>query len=282
MLKRGTRQCAIVHLEKHGRVYLRVGARYLGVVGGALRVVDGVQNAEAFRFERGTGSTEYAIYTDSGVVAVNATTGAFYVKQQRDASSTLIVTGVPKQDAIAVHNARVDASGAVVRADRPDRPDRPEAMVAALVEMDGKSVYGIYVTKETADLLEESMEQGAKIRAMRASCCSRFRASCVDEADNLLKPMCCTECKDTLDTCAELVRYDAGPLIKRETCCKSIAMLGVKRVYGDTECAEVPGSCDPDVQIEYTRLAALGGVLVPSFGEVAVARFLCNELYSAA
>jgi len=275
VLKRGTRQCAVVHLEKHGRVHLRVGSKYLGVVGGALRVVDGVQSAAAFRFERGNAATEYAMVTDSGSVTVEASTGAFYVKQQRDASSTLVVTGVPKQDAIAVHDARVDASGAVVRA------DGPQAIVATLLAMDGKSVYGIYVTKETSDLLEESMEQASKVRAMHASCCSRFRASCVDEADSLLKPMCCNECKDTLDTCAELVRYDAGPLIKRETCCKSIAMLGVRRVYGDTECADVPGSCDPDVQIEYTRLAALGGVFVPSFGEVAVARFLCNELYSA-
>jgi hypothetical protein len=62
-------------------------------------------------------------------------------------------------------------------------------------------------------------------------------------------------------------------------------------VYGDSECAAVPGTCDRDAQIEYTRLSGLnnglnglnglnGGVYVPSFGEVAVARFLCNELYT--
>jgi hypothetical protein len=70
-------------------------------------------------------------------------------------------------------------------------------------------------------------------------------------------------------------------------------------VYGDSECAAVPGTCDRDAQIEYTRLSGLTGltgltglngldgltgldvgVYVPSFGEVAVARFLCNELYT--
>jgi hypothetical protein len=63
-------------------------------------------------------------------------------------------------------------------------------------------------------------------------------------------------------------------------------MLGVTRVYGDSECSDAPGSCDRDAAIAYTMLSGLNGptglhgVYVPSFGEVAVARFLCNELYT--
>ena len=183
------------------------------------------------------------------------------------------MTGVAKRDVIAVHHARVDEKGAVVRSETG-------AVVLSLVNMDGTVAYGVNVEKRVSDLLEESMALAEKLRAMRASCCSRFGADCVVAKDNVLKPLCCTECKDTLETCPELVRYDAWPLIQRETCCASIAMLGVSRVYGDTECAVVPGTCDRTARIEQTILTALDGVYVPSFGEVAVARFLCNELYT--
>ena len=282
--KLGTKQCPLAYPDKYDRVYLRVEAsKYLGVVDGALRVVSGMKSAEAFKFKRVT-PTKYTLATTTtsgrttGVVTVDAG-GAFYVRKESTAPSTLVVTGVAKRDVIAVHHARVDEKGAVVRSET-------DAVVLSMVNMDGTVAYGVNVEKRVADLLDVSIAQAEKLRAMRASCCSRFGPSCVDPRDAVLKPMCCTECKDTLDTCPELVRYDAGPLIQRDTCCKSIAMLGVTRVYGDSECAAAPGSCDREALIEYTRLSAVDsvgavdGVYVPSFGEVAVARFLCNELYT--
>lgn len=279
--KLGTKQCPLAYPDKYDRVYLRVEAsKYLGVVDGALRVVSGMKSAEAFKFKRVT-PTKYTLVTTTtsgrttGVVTVD-TGGAFYVRKESTAPSTLVVTGVAKRDVIAVHHARVDEKGAVVRSETG-------AVVLSMVNMDGTVAYGVNVTREVAALLDVSIAQAEKLRAMRASCCSRFGQTCVDPKDNVLKPLCCTECKDTLDTCPELVRYDAGPLIQRDTCCKSIAMLGVTRVYGDSECAAVPGSCDREALIEYTKLSdpgGLEGVYVPSFGEVAVARFLCNELYT--
>ena len=280
----GARQCAVVYPEKYGRVYLRLeGSKYLGIVDGKLRVVGG-ESAAVFKFKRVTNKTFVVTVSASGpagqqgpaqkgaVLAVDARTGEFYVRDESAEPPTLVVTGVPKRDVIAVHRAKV-YEGAVVRAET-------DAVVVAMVRMDGTSAYGIYEPEDVSALLEESMARAKKVRAMHASCCSRFGPSCVDPKDAVLKPMCCTECKDTLETCPELVRYDAWPLIQRETCCASIAMLGVSRVYGDTECAVVPGTCDRTARIEQTILTALDGVYVPSFGEVAVARFLCNELYT--
>ena len=274
----GARQCAVVYPEKYGRVYLRLeGSKYLGIVDGKLRVVGG-ESAAVFKFKRVTNKTFVVTVSASGpaqtgaVLAVDARTGEFYVRDESADPPTLVVTGVPKRDVIAVHRAKV-YEGAVVRAET-------DAVVVAMVRMDGTSAYGIYEPEDVSALLEESMARAKKVRAMHASCCSRFGPSCVDPEDAVLKPMCCTECKDTLETCPELVRYDAWPLIQRETCCASIAMLGVSRVYGDTECAVVPGTCDRTARIEQTILTALDGVYVPSFGEVAVARFLCNELYT--
>ena len=294
--KLGTKQCAVVYPEKYGRVYLRVeGTRYLGVVDGKLRVV-GAESAAVFKFKKVTEKTFVVTTTKTKTLVVvepRTSSEPFYAREDQGTSPpTLVVTGVPKRDVIAVHHARVDESGAVVRSET-------DAVVVEMIKMDGTSAYGIYVPADVSALLEESMARAAKVRAMRASCCSRFGQTCVDPKDTVLKPMCCTECKDTLETCPELVRYDAWPLIQRDTCCQSIAMLGITRVYGDSECAAVPGTCDRDAQIEYTRLSGLTGltgltglngldgltgldvgVYVPSFGEVAVARFLCNELYT--
>lgn len=296
----GTTRCAVVYMDKYASVYIRVGAQYLGL---GLGLVPGPANgpaargvgsgssavrlgaresAVAFRFVRAstTDRTKYRLLlVRGGAVAVDAQTGAFYVKGASDATSTLTVTGVPKQFAIAVHGARVEEGGLVrAAAGRDDAP--AVAVVAHLVDMKGAPVYGMYVPKATADLLDESIAQTNKLRAMKASCCSRFRSQCVDEADTVLKPMCCTECADTLETCAELVRYDAGPMIQRDMCCLSIAQLGVRRVYGDAECADAPGVCARDAAIEHSKLASLNDTLVPSFGEIAIWRFLCNELYT--
>ena len=292
----GTTRCAVVYMDKYASVYIRVGAQYLGlgtgpangpaargVGSGSSAVRLGArESAVAFRFVRAstTDRTKYRLLlVRGGAVAVDAQTGAFYVKGASDATSTLTVTGVPKQFAIAVHGARVEEGGLVrAAAGRDDAP--AVAVVAHLVDMKGAPVYGMYVPKATADLLDESIAQTNKLRAMKASCCSRFRSQCVDEADTVLKPMCCTECADTLETCAELVRYDAGPMIQRDMCCLSIAQLGVRRVYGDAECADAPGVCARDAAIEHSKLASLNDTLVPSFGEIAIWRFLCNELYT--
>lgn len=289
----GTTQCAVVYMDKYASVYIRVGAQYLGLgpgtgpanglaargVGSAVRL-GARESAVAFRFVRAstTDRTKYRLLlVRGGAVAVDANTGAFYVKGASDATSTLTVTGVPKQFAIAVHGARVEEGGLVrAAAGRAAAP----AVVAHLLDMKGAPVYGMYVPKATADLLDESIAHGSKLRAMKASCCSRFRSQCVDEADTVLKPMCCTECADTLETCAQLVRYDAGPMIQRDMCCLSIAQLGVRRVYGDAECADAPGACARDAAIEHSKLASLNDTLVPSFGEIAIGRFLCNELYT--
>lgn len=285
----GTTQCAVVYMDKYASVYIRVGAQYLGLgpgpangpgpasgVGSAV-LFGARESAVAFRFVRAstTDRTKYRLLlVRGGAVAVDAQTGAFYVKAAPDATSTLTVTGVPKQEAIAVHGARVDGEGRLVRA------AAAAAVVAYTADMKGAPVYGIYVPKATASLLDESIAQGDKVRSMKASCCSRFRSQCVDEADAVLKPMCCTECVDTVETCAELVRYDAGPMIQRDMCCLSIARLGVRRVYGDAECADAPGACARDAVIEHSKLASLNDTLVPSFGEIAIGRFLCNELYT--
>jgi hypothetical protein len=284
--KLGSKQCPLAYPDKYDRVYLRVASsvgsgKYLGVVDGKLRVVNQNQSPAVFKFTRAAAAapTKFSVTVEDPVTKKSdAVDGSSYALN-KSSPSPLVVTGAPKMDAIVVHHARVDGTGAVVRSET-------DAVVLLLMKMDWKSAYGVKVTQELAILLDEARAQADKLRAMRASCCSRFGESCIDLKDNVLKPLCCQECKDTLDTCPELVRYDAGPLIQRDTCCRSIAMLGVTRVYGDSECANAPGSCDRDATIAYTMLdgpsgpTGLKGVYVPSFGEVAVARFLCNELYT--
>ena len=293
--KLGSKQCPLAYPDKYDRVYLRVASsvgsgKYLGVVDGKLRVVNQNQSPAVFKFTRAAAAapTKFSVTVEDPVTKKNdAVDGSSYALN-KSSPSPLVVTGAPKMDAIVVHHARVDGTGAVVRSET-------DAVVLLLMKMDRTNAYGVKVTRELAILLDEARAQADKLRAMRASCCSRFGESCIDLKDNVLKPLCCQECKDTLDTCPELVRYDAGPLIQRDTCCRSIAMLGVTRVYGDSECANAPGSCDRDATIAYTMLdgssgpsgpsgpsglTGLKGVYVPSFGEVAVARFLCNELYT--
>ena len=281
--KLGSKQCPLAYPDKYDRVYLRVASsvgsgKYLGVVDGKLRVVNQNQSPAVFKFTRAAAAapTKFSVTVEDPVTKKSdAVDGSSYALN-KSSPSPLVVTGAPKMDAIVVHHARVDGTGAVVRSET-------DAVVLLLMKMDWKSAYGVKVTRELGIMLDEARAQADKLRAMRASCCSRFGESCIDLKDNVLKPLCCQECKDTLDTCPELVRYDAGPLIQRDTCCRSIAMLGVTRVYGDSECANAPGSCDRAALIEYTMLSdprGLDGVYVPSFGEVAVARFLCNELYT--
>jgi hypothetical protein len=267
-------------------VYLRVASsvgfgKYLGVVDGKLRVVNQNQSPAVFKFTRfaAAAPTKFSVTVEDPVTKKNdAVDGSSYALN-KSSPSPLVVTGAPKMDAIVVHHARVDGTGAVVRSET-------DAVVLLLMKMDRTNAYGVKVTRELGIMLDEARAQAAKLHAMHASCCSRFGESCIDLKDNVLKPLCCTECEDTLVACPELVRYDAGPLIQRDTCCRSIAMLGVTRVYGDSECANAPGSCDRDATIAYTMLDGpsglngLKGVYVPSFGEVAVARFLCNELYT--
>jgi hypothetical protein len=296
--KLGSKQCPLAYPDKYDRVYLRVASsvgfgKYLGVVDGKLRVVNQNQSPAVFKFTRAAAAerTKFSVTVEDPVTKKNdAVDGSSYALN-KSSPSPLVVTGAPKMDAIVVHHARVDGTGAVVRSET-------DAVVLLLMKMDRTNAYGVKVTRELGIMLDEARARADKLRAMRASCCSRFGESCIDLKDNVLKPLCCTECEDTLDACPELVRYDAGPLIQRDTCCRSIAMLGVTRVYGDSECANAPGSCDRDATIAYTMLdgpsgpsgprgpsgpsgpTGLKGVYVPSFGEVAVARFLCNELYT--
>jgi hypothetical protein len=172
--------------------------------------------------------------------------------------------------------------------------------------MDDKwAVVGIYVDPQTVKVFEESKDEAAKLRALRASCCTRFggldrptaplapagpmgamgamaqtaQGSCLEESDNVLKPMCCTECVDKLADCATRASYDAGPLINREQCCASIQKLGVQRVYGDTECAVKQSECKGQSVNQTLIDVGNAKVYVPSFGEIAVARFLCGQLY---
>ena len=263
----------------------------------------------------------------SGASAVGVDGSGALVLSQIPAN--FVVTGVPDRYMIVFHGVGAGASGSL-RLTVPAGPAAPAGLKApsgpavpaglavptglkALSGMDHESiafnvmddkwaVVGIYVDPQTVKVFEESKDEAAKLRALRASCCTRFggfsrpaaptgpmgamgamaptaQGSCLEESDNVLKPMCCTECVDKLADCATRASYDAGPLVNREQCCASIQKLGVQRVYGDTECSVQQSECKGQA-IDQTLIdVGNAKVYVPSFGEIAVARFLCGQLY---
>ena len=199
--KLGSKQCPLAYPDKYDRVYLRVASsvgsgKYLGVVDGKLRVVNQNQSPAVFKFTRAAAAapTKFSVTVEDTATKKSISVDGSSYSLNKSSPSPLVVTGAPKMDAIVVHHARVDGTGAVVRSET-------DAVVLLLMKMDRTNAYGVKVTREFGIMLDESMAQAEKLRAMRASCCSRFGASCIDRKDNILKPLCCKECEDTLDAC---------------------------------------------------------------------------------
>lgn len=291
----------------------------------------GAESAGVWRFVTTADPLKYQLFLVGGPAGPSGASGASAVGVDGSGALVLsqipanfVVTGVPDRYMIVFHGVGAAGASGSLRLTVPSGPAAPPGPAGpaalkapagltvpeglkALSGMDHESiafnvmddkwaVVGIYVDPQTVKVFEESKDEAAKLRALRASCCTRFgglsrpaaqagpmaqtaQGSCLEESDNVLKPMCCTECVDKLADCATRALYDAGPLINREQCCASIQKLGVQRVYGDTECAVKQSECKGQ-SIDQTLIdVGNAKVYVPSFGEIAVARFLCGQLY---